>query len=59
VAQTLDVPLSDIIGCYRADNCQAIKISTYRRLISGSTGERDVFGAQQHLPLLLLGFPIF
>lgn len=59
MAQTLGVPLSDIIGCYRADNCQAIKISTYRKLISGSPGERDVFGAQQHLPLLLLDIPIF
>jgi hypothetical protein len=59
VAQTLGLPLNDIIGCYRADNCQAIKISTYRKLISGSPGERDVFGAQQHLPLLLLEIPIY
>ncbi|MCL4502010.1 MAG: DUF4387 family protein [Deltaproteobacteria bacterium] len=59
VAQTLGVPVADLIGCYRADNCQAIKISTYRRLISGSPGERDVFGAQQHLPLILMNVPIF
>ena len=59
VAQTLGVPLADVIGCYRADNCQAIKISTYRQLISGSPGERDVFGAQQHLPLLLMNIPVF
>jgi hypothetical protein len=59
VAQTLGVPLNDIIGCYQADNCQAIKISTYRPLISGSPGERDVFGAQQHLPLLLMDIPVF
>jgi len=59
VAQTLEISVADIIGCYRADNCQAIKISTYRPLISGSPGERDVFGAQQHLPLLLLNIPVF
>jgi hypothetical protein len=58
VAQTLGMSPNDIIGCYRADNCQAIKISTYRPLISGSPGERDVFGAQQHLPLLLMDIPI-
>jgi len=59
VAQTLGIPLADVIGCYRADNCRAIKISTYRRLISGSPGERDVFGAQQHLPLLLLEIAVY
>jgi len=59
VARTLGISVADVIGSYRADNCQAIKISTYRQLISGSPGERDVFGAQQHLPLLLLEIPIF
>lgn len=30
----------------------AIKISLDRRLIAGSPGDRDVYGAQQHGPLL-------
>jgi hypothetical protein len=59
VAQTLGISVADVIGCYRADNCQAIKISTYRPRIAGSPGERDVFGAQQHLPLLLMNIPVF
>jgi len=59
VARTLAISVADVIGCYGADDCQAIKISTYRPLISGSPGERDVFGAQQQLPLLLLEIPIF
>ena len=59
MARTLGISVADVIGCYGADNCQAIKISTFRPLISGSPGERDVFGAQQHLPLLLMDIPIF
>lgn len=59
MARTLGISVADVIGCYRADNCQAIKISTYRPLISGSPGDRDVFGAQQHLPLLLMDIPVF
>jgi hypothetical protein len=59
MARTLGISVADMIGCYGADNCQAIKISTYRPLISGSPGDRDVFGAQQQLPLLLMNIPIF
>jgi hypothetical protein len=59
MARTLGISVADVIGCYGADDCQAIKISTYRRLISGSPGERDVFGAQQQLPLLLMNIPVF
>jgi len=59
MARTLGISVADVIGCYGADDCQAIKISTYRPPISGSPGERDVFGAQQHLPLLLMDIPVF
>ena len=30
----------------------AIKIAIPRQLVAGSPGDRDVYGAQQHLPLL-------
>jgi hypothetical protein len=30
----------------------AIKIAMPRAIVSGSPGDRDVYGAQQHLPLL-------
>jgi hypothetical protein len=30
----------------------AIKIAMPRSVVSGSPGDRDVYGAQQHLPLL-------
>ena len=31
---------------------RAIKIALPRRLVAGSPGDRDVYGAQQHAPLL-------
>ena len=34
------------------DAALAIKITMPRAVVSGSPGDRDVYGAQQHLPLL-------
>jgi hypothetical protein len=31
---------------------RAIKIALPRKIVSGSPGDRDVYGAQQHVPLL-------
>lgn len=36
----------------------ALKITIARPIDSGSIGERDTYGAQQHAPLLLLEFDI-
>ena len=33
---------------------RAIKIAMPRHIVSGSPGDRDVYGAQQHVPLLSL-----
>jgi hypothetical protein len=59
MAEILDVPVDQMIGVYRADECQAIKISVNRSLVSGSKGDRDVFGAQQHARFLSLLIPVF
>lgn len=59
IAQMLAIPAEQIIGTYRADACYAIKISVNRSLVSGSVGDRDVFGAQQHARLLKLAVPVF
>jgi hypothetical protein len=58
-AQILNVPLERMIGTYRADDCYAIKISVHREMVSGSPGDRDVFGAQQHMCLMRLQIPVF
>ena len=36
----------------------ALKITSVRPTDSGSIGERDTYGAQQHAPLLLLRFDV-
>ena len=58
-ARILDIPLERMIGTYRADDCYAIKISVHREMVSGSPGDRDIFGAQQHMRLMRLQIPVF
>jgi hypothetical protein len=41
-----------IISVIYFDPANAVKITMYRGLASGSPGDRDVYGAQQHAPLL-------
>jgi hypothetical protein len=59
IAKTLQIPLERMIGSFQADACNAIKISAYRDIVSGTPGDRDVFGAQQHSKLLSLRVPIY
>lgn len=59
IAKTLVVPEDLMIGTFQVDNCQAIKISRYRRLVSGSVGDHDVFGAQQQLEIERMQVPVF
>ena len=51
LAILFDRPATEIqVTPYAA--AQAIKIAMPRAVVSGSPGDRDVYGAQQHLPLL-------
>jgi len=58
-ASALAIPAERVIGCYRYDACRAIKISAHREILSGSLGDRDLFGAQQHMRLLTLEIPLY
>lgn len=48
-----------VIGIVHFDPANAIKITIVRPLCSGDLGETDVYGAQQHAPLLdiMVDFP--
>lgn len=48
----------DIIDIVEFPQALAIKITIVRRRPSGSLGETDVYGAQQHAPLLKIKIPI-
>ncbi len=54
----LGIAPARFLHSYRADSCLAVKLCLHRDLLCGSPGDRDVFGAQQHLPLMNLKVPL-
>lgn len=54
IARLYNVGLEDILGIVAFEPANAIKATIRRPLVSGAIGETDVYGAQQHAPLLTL-----
>ena len=52
IAQLYRIPEEDVISIVYFPNAKAIKATIVRPLPSGALGERDVYGAQQHAPLV-------
>jgi hypothetical protein len=52
------IPPSDIITIVEFHPAKTIKFTIKRPLCSGDLGETDVYGAQQHAPLLGLEFDL-
>lgn len=48
------IPESDIFHLVYFDPAKAVKVTIRRPLASGALGETDVYGAQQHAPLMAL-----
>lgn len=48
----------DIIGIIGFEPAKAMKITIVRPIVSGDLGEADVYGAQQHVPLLNFQFSL-
>ncbi|WP_329903715.1 DUF4387 domain-containing protein [Porphyromonas pogonae] len=46
------IPETDIINLIYFDPAKAVKITIVRPIPSGALGETDVYGAQQHAPLM-------
>jgi len=66
-ARVIDVPLicslyriapEDVLHIIEFAPAKAIKVTIRRWIPSGSLGETDVYGAQQHAPLLDLAFDL-
>lgn len=57
-ASLYHVPESDIIGVVHFDPAKAIKTTIVRPISSGALGETDVYGAQQHGPLMNFTFEL-
>lgn len=52
VARAYNQDVSDIHHLIFFDPAMGIKITMAREVSSGSAGDRDVYGAQQHAPLM-------
>ncbi|MBF0632067.1 MAG: DUF4387 domain-containing protein [Magnetococcales bacterium] len=57
MARLYGIAESDILKVIHYEPALAIKITLKRPLTSGAFGETDVYGAQQHAPLLQLMVP--
>lgn len=58
IADLYQIPETDVISIVYFPNAKAIKATIVRPLPSGALGERDVYGAQQHAPMVNFTFEI-
>lgn len=54
VAKLYRIEEKDVISIVEFPPAMAVKATIVRPLASGALGERDVYGAQQHVPLMEL-----
>lgn len=54
IAKLYNIAETDVLGIVAFEPANAIKATIKRPLVSGAVGETDVYGAQQHAPLLSL-----
>ena len=58
IAQLYRIPVEDVLSIVWFPNALAVKATIVRPLPSGAMGERDVYGAQQHAPLVNFTFEL-
>ena len=58
IAELYGIPEEDVLSIVYFPNARAIKATLVRPLPSGAMGERDVYGAQQHAPLVGFRFEL-
>lgn len=56
ICELYKIKKEDIINIVEFEPANAIKITIKRPICSGDLGETDVYGAQQHAPLLSIEF---
>ena len=57
IAGLYDVSIENVISVYFFEPAHAWKATIVRPVPSGSFGDADVYGAQQHEPLFQIAFP--
>ncbi len=58
IARIYGIPEEDVTDVIYFDPARAVKIVMKRPVVSGQPGDTDVYGAQQHGPLLALELEI-
>ena len=58
IARLYQIPEEDVLSIVYFPNAKAIKATIVRPMPSGALGERDVYGAQQHAPLVSFSFEV-
>jgi len=56
ISQIYDLPEEEVLDIIEFDPAAAIKINLKRPVVSGDIGDTDIYGAQQHAPLLGVEF---
>lgn len=54
VAELYKMKEEDVVDIVEFPKAKAVKATIRRPLASGALGERDVYGAQQHVPLMMM-----
>jgi hypothetical protein len=57
LARLYNLPEDAITQLVFFDSAMGVKATFLRRISSGTVGDRDVYGAQQHAPLMALEIP--
>lgn len=52
IAELFHVTVTDVVDIVGFEPANAIKVTLNRPVVSGSLRDTDVYGAQQHIPLL-------
>jgi hypothetical protein len=52
ISRLYRIPVSDVLELVAFDPAAAMKITIRRPRVAGDVGETDIYGAQQHAPLL-------
>lgn len=56
ICRLYSVSPSEILGIVYFEPSNAVKVTIRRRIPSGAPGDTDIYGAQQHAPLLAIEF---
>jgi len=58
VAKLYSIPIEHVLHLVFFPAARAVKITIVRPVPSGSIGDTDIYGAQQHIPLLDVDIPL-